>query len=120
MNKTKNLRSRILPLLFVPALAAFGQEPGDYRVEGQVADATFSGVIYMTDALTRDTLASTEVKQGKYVFTGRVEKPRYALVFSRETRSGGTFILEPGQIVLQGTRQATGTGTPMWVLPAAS
>ena len=24
MNKTKNLRSRILPLLFVPALAAFG------------------------------------------------------------------------------------------------
>ena len=61
MNKTKNLRSRILPLLFVPALAAFGQEPGDYRVEGQVADATVSGVIYMTDALTRETLASTEV-----------------------------------------------------------
>ena len=113
MNKTKNLRSRILPLLFVPALAAFGQEPGDYRVEGKVADATFSGVIYMTDALTRDTLGSAEVKQGKYVFTGRVEKPRYALVFSRETRSGGAFILEPGQIVLQGTRQATGTGTPM-------
>lgn len=113
MNKTKNLRSRILPLLFVPVLAAFGQEPGDYRVEGQVADAAYSGTIYMTDALTRDTLGSAEVKQGKFVFTGRVEKPHFANAASRGARYNGIFILEPGQIVLQGTQPGIGSGTPM-------
>lgn len=113
MNKFSKLRSRVLPLLLLPALAVSAQGQGEYVVKGTVGMPDFSGKIYMTDAFTRDTIGSAQVKQGAFELKGTVSQPCYAAIFSRESAYQATFFLEPGTITLQGEMMKRGTGTPL-------
>lgn len=113
MKNNMNLRSRILPLLFLPAAVAFGQGQNDYRVEGKMDNADFSGTIYMVDPYASDTLGAISVEKGVFSAKGQIAQPCMASIMSRESGYQAFFVLEPGTISLQGDFLKRGTGTPL-------
>lgn len=50
------------------------------------------------------------VKDGKFTFSGKTEKPVFAQIFTADQRSGFPLILEPGTIYIKGDADSMSTG----------
>lgn len=95
----------------VSALFASCEDKNAYQVNGSAAweGAVDGQQIVLVDYFSRDTLATTEIKDGKFTFKGSADTVLYVLA-SADRRHGASFILEPGVINIDlSNGEVTGT-----------
>ncbi len=100
MNKIQTLRLTLLWLGASVAVAA-----GPYRIEGVLPEKTTeTGYVYLftVDHNDRDALKdSVPVADGRFLFTGTVERPQFASISPQRKANNWRIVLEPGDIFFQ-------------------
>ena len=103
-----HIMKRFFILLFVLSLMVACTDR-QYRIDGiyTVEDGT---PVWLIDSSAKDTLGTTEVKDGRFTFEGKLDEPFYAYVGRGKERVH--VILEPG-VVTADIDERTVSGTPM-------
>ena len=99
---------RLLSLISLLTLLASCAKQ-NYQING-ILTADDGTQVYLIDSSSKDTLAVTEVRDGRFSFAGQVEEPIYAYVGRDKQRVH--LILEPGTVTAD-INERTTAGTPM-------
>lgn len=102
---------KILPVLLLLSLSLFGQEKKPYIIRGTVSDPINEDVtVYLEQmglAITEGwpRIDSVKIKNGKFVFKGKIDHPDlYRLGIKGTNPKGTILIIEPGTIKVNFSR----------------
>ena len=107
------MKKTFLACAFAALVAACTTAPKtDYVINGVVSDDTENGTtVLLRDRNSGDTLAVTEVVDGKFKFEGKADSVICAYVLT-DRRHAASVYLEPGSINVDLIKDMLATGTP--------
>ena len=112
----KNI-SLIITTLLLVFFGSCGKKPATFTITGEVPMSEFEGCpIYLGVLDNGDTIDSAMVKNGKFQFSGSIEKPMMGCIFADSRQSGmqctSILVLETGNIYINLITDSL-SGTPL-------
>ena len=97
--------SLIISVVLLGLLSSCNHDKNGITINGEIALGEFEGcTIYLGTLDNNDTIDSTTVKGGKFLFRCSVEKPMMGRIFAESNKSAlqcsSTLVLEPGKIYI--------------------
>ena len=109
--------SLIISVVLLGLLSSCNHDKNGITINGEIALGEFEGcTIYLGTLDNNDTIDSTTVKGGKFLFRCSVEKPMMGRIFAESNKSAlqcsSTLVLEPGKIYIDLMSDSL-SGTPL-------
>ena len=109
--------SLIISIVLLGLLSSCNHDKPSFTINGEIALDEFEGcTIYLGTIDNNDTIDSTTVKGGKFLFKGSKEKPMMGRIFAESSKSGlqcsSTLVLEAGKIFIDLVSDSL-SGTPL-------